>query len=164
MRCLQDLKEIGYQTGCGFMVGAPGQTPEMILEDLRFIQKFQPQMVGIGPFIPHKDTPFKDEPAGTAAMTLRLLAIIRLMMPDVLLPATTALSTVQGDGRLEGMKYGANVVMPNLSPSDVRAKYAIYENKASWGKEAAEGLKALDEELHTIGYHIDYARGDYNIK
>ena len=145
MRCLRDLKDIGYQVGCGFMVGAPFQTPEMLLKDLRFLQAFQPHMVGIGPFIPHRDTPFRDCPPGTAQMTLRLLAIIRLMLPHVLLPATTALGTVQSDGRQRGMGYGANVVMPNLSPLSVRKKYALYDNKISTGEEAAESVALLKQ-------------------
>ena len=161
MRCLQDLKEIGYQTGCGFMVGAPGQTPEMILEDLRFIQKFQPQMVGIGPFIPHKDTIYCHENPGSAALTLRLLAILRLMLPQVLLPATTALGTVMGDGRQQGMLYGCNVVMPNLSPSDVRKKYALYDNKISAGEEAAESVALLKKSMAAIGYQVVTDRGDW---
>jgi biotin synthase len=161
MRCLQDLKEIGYQTGCGFMVGSPGQTPEMILEDLRFIQDFQPQMVGIGPFIPHKDTVYCQENPGSAALTLRLLAILRLMLPRVLLPATTALGTVMGDGRQQGMRYGCNVVMPNLSPADVRKKYALYDNKISAGEEAAESVALLKKSMEAIGYQVVTDRGDW---
>ncbi len=161
MRCLQDLKEIGFQTGCGFMVGSPGQTPEMILEDLRFIQDFQPQMVGIGPFIPHKDTVYCQENPGSAALTLRLLAILRLMLPQVLLPATTALGTVMGDGRQQGMRYGCNVVMPNLSPSDVRKKYALYDNKISAGEEAAESVALLKKSMAAIGYQVVTDRGDW---
>ena len=161
MRCLKDLKEIGYQTGCGFMVGSPGQTPEMILEDLRFIQQFQPQMVGIGPFIPHQDTIYKNETPGSAALTLRLLAILRLMLPDVLLPATTALGTVMGDGRQQGMRYGCNVVMPNLSPSDVRKKYALYDGKISAGEEAAESVALLKKSMAAIGYEVVTDRGDW---
>ena len=161
MRCLQDLKEIGFQTGCGFMVGSPGQTPEMILEDLRFIQDFQPQMVGIGPFIPHKDTVYCQENPGSAALTLRLLAILRLMLPQVLLPATTALGTVMGDGRQQGMRYGCNVVMPNLSPSDVRKKYALYDNKISAGEEAAESVALLKKSMEAIGYQVVTDRGDW---
>lgn len=161
MRCLQDLKEIGYQTGCGFMVGSPGQTPEMILEDLRFIQQFQPQMVGIGPFIPHQDTAYKNERPGSAALTLRLLAILRLMLPQVLLPATTALGTVMGDGRQQGMRYGCNVVMPNLSPADVRKKYALYDNKISVGEEAAESVALLKDSMAAIGYNVVTDRGDW---
>lgn len=161
MRCLQDLKEIGYQTGCGFMVGSPGQTPEMILEDLRFIQRFQPQMVGIGPFIPHQDTAYKNERPGSAALTLRLLAILRLMLPQVLLPATTALGTVMGDGRQQGMRYGCNVVMPNLSPADVRKKYALYDNKISVGEEAAESVALLRSSMAAIGYEVVTDRGDW---
>lgn len=161
MRCLQDLKEIGYQTGCGFMVGSPGQTPEMILEDLRFIQQFQPQMVGIGPFIPHQDTAYKNERPGSAALTLRLLAILRLMLPQLLLPATTALGTVMGDGRQQGMRYGCNVVMPNLSPADVRKKYALYDNKISVGEEAAESVALLKDSMAAIGYNVVTDRGDW---
>ena len=161
MRCLRDLKDIGYQTGCGFMVGSPGQTPEMILRDLRFIQEFRPQMVGIGPFIPHKDTMYRDEKAGSAALTLRLLAILRLMLPDVLLPATTALGTVLGDGRQQGMLHGCNVVMPNLSPEDVREKYALYDNKLSFGAEAAESVQLLKASMAAIGHQVVTDRGDW---
>lgn len=161
MNCLSTLKEIGYQVGCGFMVGSPGQTPEMLLSDLRYLQKLQPHMVGIGPFIPHKDTPFRDQPAGTAEMTLRLLAIIRLMLPYVLLPATTALGTIQGDGRQRGMRYGANVVMPNLSPLSVRKKYALYDNKIATGEEAAESVALLKQSMRNVGYQVVTARGDW---
>ena len=161
MRCLSDLKDIGYQTGCGFMVGSPGQTPQMILEDLRFIQRFQPQMVGIGPFIPHCDTRYRNESPGSAALTLRLLAILRLMLPHVLLPATTALGTVLGDGRQMGMRYGCNVVMPNLSPADVRKKYALYDNKISAGEEAAESVALLKASMAAIGYEVVTDRGDW---
>jgi biotin synthase len=161
LRCLRDLKDIGYQTGCGFMVGSPGQTPQMILEDLRFIQDFQPQMVGIGPFIPHKDTRYRNEPPGSAALTLRLLAILRLMLPHVLLPATTALGTVLGGGRQMGMRYGCNVVMPNLSPADVRKKYALYDNKISAGEEAAESVALLKKSMASIGYQVVTDRGDW---
>ena len=161
MGCLKALKEIGYQVGCGFMVGSPEQTPEMILEDLRFIQQFQPQMVGIGPFIPHQDTMYKNEVPGSAALTLRLLAILRLMLPQVLLPATTALGTVMGDGRQQGMRYGCNVVMPNLSPADVRKKYALYDNKISAGEEAAESVAMLKRSMAAIGYEVVTDRGDW---
>ena len=161
MQCLRDLKDIGYQTGCGFMVGSPGQTPEMILKDLRFIRQLRPQMVGIGPFIPHKDTCYRDEPAGSAALTLRLLSILRLMDPDVLLPATTALGTVLGDGRQQGMKHGCNVVMPNLSPADVREKYALYDNKAAFGAEAAESVALLKASMAEIGHEVVTDRGDW---
>ena len=161
MRCLSDLKDIGYQTGCGFMVGSPGQTPGMILEDLRFIQRFRPQMVGIGPFIPHTDTRYRNESPGSAALTLRLLAILRLMLPHVLLPATTALGTVLGDGRQMGMRYGCNVVMPNLSPGDVRKKYALYDNKIYAGEEAAESVALLKASMAAIGYEVVTDRGDW---
>lgn len=160
--CLAALKRIGYQTGMGMMIGVKGQTIDHIVEDLQLIGHMQPEMVGIGPFLPHKATPLGTEPAGDLNLVLATIAIVRLMLPKALLPSTTALATLHPRGRLEGILSGANVVMPNLSPSNVRAKYAIYENKASWGKEAAEGLEALEKELETIGYHIDFARGDYN--
>lgn len=160
--CLAALKRIGYQTGMGMMIGVKGQTIGHIVEDLQLIGHMQPEMVGIGPFLPHKATPLGTEPAGDLNLVLATIAIVRLMLPKALLPSTTALATLHPRGRLEGILSGANVVMPNLSPSNVRAKYAIYENKASWGKEAAEGLEALEKELETIGYHIDFARGDYN--
>ena len=161
MRCISDLKKIGFQTGIGFMVGSPFQTPQNILQDLRYIQSLRPEMVGIGPFIPHKDTPFCDEPAGTARQTLRLLAIIRLMLPTVLLPATTALGTVSGDGRVRGMQFGANVVMPNLSPLSVRKKYMLYDNKIATGEEAAESVHLLRKTMNAIGYQVVTARGDW---
>ena len=160
--CLESLKRIGYQTGMGMMIGVKGQTIDHIVEDLQLIARMRPEMVGIGPFLPHRATPLGGEPAGDLRMVLATVAIVRLMLPKALIPSTTALATLSPRGRLEGILSGANVVMPNLSPSDIRAKYAIYENKASWGKEAAEGLAALEEELQTIGYHIDYARGDFN--
>lgn len=160
MRCLYDLKEIGYQVGCGFMVGSPWQTPENIAEDLQFIEKFQPHMVGVGPFIPHKDTPFRDKAAGSAETTLRLLSILRLMLPDVLLPATTALGTIASDGRERGIRAGANVVMPNLSPADARKKYVLYDNKLTDGDEAAENLAHLKRSMAAVGYEIVVDRGD----
>ncbi len=162
LECLRALKRCGYQTGMGMMIGVKGQTVDHIVEDLQLIEMMRPEMVGIGPFLPHKATPLGSEPAGDLNMVLATIAIVRLMLPKALLPSTTALATLHPRGRLEGILSGANVVMPNLSPSDVRAKYAIYENKASWGKEAAEGLEALERELEAIGYHIDFARGDYN--
>lgn len=161
MDCLKDLKEIGYQVGCGMMVGSPHQTVDHLLEDLRFLQEFQPHMVGIGPFLPHKDTPFGDRAPGSAEMTLRLLAIIRLMLPHVLLPATTALATAEVDGRERGILAGANVVMPNLSPADVRTKYMLYDNKRSFGSEAAECLELLRTSMEKIGYEVVTDRGDY---
>lgn len=160
-RCLKALKDIGYQTGCGFMVGSPNQTIETLYEDLQFIRSLQPQMVGIGPFIPHKDTPFADKPAGTLDQTLRLLSIIRLIHPHVLLPATTALGTIHPQGRELGILSGANVVMPNLSPSQVRKKYMLYNDKISTGEESAEGLEDLKRRMESIGYQVVVARGDY---
>lgn len=160
-RCLFDLKEIGYQTGCGFMVGSPYQTVESLYEDLMFIKELHPQMVGIGPFIPQKDTPFGDKEAGTMEMTLRLLSIIRLMHPYVLLPSTTALGTIHPKGREKGILAGANVVMPNLSPLDVRDKYKLYDNKICTGDEAAECRDCLQRRMESIGYEIVTDRGDY---
>jgi len=162
MRCLHDLKEIGYQVGCGFMVGSPFQTLENLFADLQFIRSFQPEMVGIGPFIPTTGTPFADRPSGTVDATLRLLAIIRLLHPRVLLPATTALGTLHPQGRELGILAGANVIMPNLSPAAQRADYSIYDNKLSTGSEAAETVKDTRKRLGKLGVEIPADRGDYN--
>ena len=161
LQCLYRLKKIGYQTGTGMMVGSPGQTVDHLVEDVLFIEQFRPEMIGIGPFIPHHDTPFASYPAGSVEMTLRLLSIFRLMHPAALIPATTALATLVADGRERGIQAGANVVMPNLSPTEQREKYSLYDNKASFGAEAAEGLRQLAERLNAIGYKISNSRGDY---
>lgn len=159
--CLYTLKELGYQAGAGFMLGSPYQTAENLADDLMFLQKLRPQMIGIGPFIPHHDTPFRDESAGSVELTLVLLAILRLLFPHVLLPATTALGTLCPGGRVLGIKAGANVIMPNLSPQNVRGKYLLYDNKLHSGAEAAEALELLKQEVAGIGYKIVAARGDY---
>lgn len=161
MQCLQDLRDIGYQVGCGMMVGSPGQKTEYLIKDLRFLQAFKPEMVGIGPFIPHRDTEYKDYAAGTAEMTVRLLSIIRLLLPETLLPATTALGTVDPLGREKGLLAGANVVMPNLSPSDVRGKYLLYDNKICTGEEAAECINCMSRRVQSIGYEVVKDRGDH---
>ena len=161
MECLRNLKEIGFQTGCGFMVGSPFQTNRHIAKDLKFIEEFKPQMCGIGPFIPHKDTPFKDYPAGTAEMTCYLLSIIRLIHPKILLPATTALGTIMNGGREKGILSGANVVMPNLSPISVRKKYMLYNGKISTGDEAAEAVNNLALSMKKIGFEVVTDRGDF---
>lgn len=161
LQCLRDLKEIGFQTGAGFMVGSPYQTTECIVRDFRFLQELKPQMVGLGPFIPHHATPLKDFPAGSTERTLLCLSIVRLLLPNVLLPATTALATIDGDGRIKGMNAGCNVVMPNLSPMEDRSKYLLYDNKATSGEEAAESLRALREHLAAAGYEVVIDRGDY---
>ncbi len=160
LRSLRDLREIGFQTGCGFMVGSPGQTPETLAEDLRFLSEFRPAMGGIGPFIPHADTPFADEPAGSVEQTLFLLSLVRILLPGVLLPATTALGSLAADGRERGILAGANIVMPNLSPRDVREKYMLYNNKLSSAAEAAENLADLERRLQGIGRRIVVSRGD----
>lgn len=160
MKCLHDLKETGFQTGCGFMVGSPYQTPQTLAADLKFLEEFRPDMCGIGPFITHKDTPFKDMPSGTLEETLFLLSLIRLMLPYVLLPATTALGTIHPQGREQGILAGANVVMPNLSPISVRKKYELYDNKICTGDEAAESRQQLSERMQSIGYELVTARGD----
>lgn len=159
-KCLWDLKEIGYQVGTGFMVGSPYQTAENLADDMLFLKKLNPQMVGIGPFIPHHDTPFANEPAGTAELTLFMLGLIRLMIPRVLLPATTALGTILPDGREKGILAGANVVMPNLSPPQVRENYLLYDNKLCTGDEAAESLNNLAQRMESIGCQIAVSRGD----
>ena len=161
IRCLYDLKAIGYQVGCGFMVGSPGQTVDTLYEDLQLILDLQPQMVGIGPFIPHQDTPFSDKEGGTLERTLRLLSLIRLLHPHVLLPATTALGTIHPKGRERGIQAGGNVVMPNLSPTDVRKKYMLYDNKICTGDEAAECRFCMQKRMESIGYEVVVDRGDF---
>ncbi len=160
IQCLYDLHEIGYQVGCGFMVGSPYQTPRTLAEDMVFIERFSPEMCGIGPFIPHKDTPFRNETAGTLEETLYLLSLLRLQKPNILLPATTALGTIDPLGREKGMKAGANVVMPNLSPTAVRKKYMLYDNKICTGDESAQCRHCLDLRMESVGYQVVVARGD----
>ncbi len=160
-RCLYDLKKIGFQTGCGFMVGAPGASAETYAEDFLFIKELSPQMVGIGPFLPHCDTPFANMSAGDYETTLFFLSLIRIMEKRVLLPATTALGTLKEGGREQGILSGANVVMPNLSPLEVRKKYMLYNNKISTGDESAQSVAHLKESLAKIGYEVVNARGDY---
>ncbi len=160
MQCLRDLREVGFQVGAGFMVGSPFQTMEHLVQELRFVEDFKPDMCGIGPFIPHHDTPFRDEPAGTLDMTLYLLSLIRLIYPNVLLPATTALGTIDPRGREKGMLAGANVVMPNLSPVAVRKQYELYDNKICTGEESAQCKGCLGLRMNLIGYEISVDRGD----
>lgn len=159
-QCLWDLKKIGYQVGTGYMVGSPFQTAENLADDMLFLEELNPQMVGIGPFIPHHDTPFKDQAAGTLELTLYMLGLIRLMLPKVLLPATTALGTIDEKGRELGILAGANVVMPNLSPENVRKDYLLYDNKICTGSEAAECRMDLENRMHAIGYQVVCHRGD----
>jgi biotin synthase len=159
-QCLWDLKDIGYQVGTGFMVGSPFQTPENLADDMLFLKELDPQMVGIGPFIPHHETPFSQNSAGTLELTLFMLGLIRLMLPKVLLPATTALGTIAGNGREKGILAGANVVMPNLSPTDVRKDYLLYDNKICTGDEAAECRMCMENRMNRIGYQVVVDRGD----
>ena len=161
LRCLRDLKEIGYQTGCGIMVGSPGQTPAALARDMVFMQEFAPEMIGVGPFLPHRDTPLSGEPAGSVELTLLVLALCRLMLPDVLLPATTALGTAQSDGRIRGVLAGCNVVMPNLSPAAVRKHYMLYDNKAGTGMTPEQSVRLLQTQMAGIGYEVAIGRGDY---
>lgn len=161
INCIRTLKEIGFQTGCGFMVGSYGQSIEYIVEDLLFIKELKPEMVGIGPFLVHHDTPFRNQSNGDLRLTLFILSLIRIMLKDVLLPATTALATLDKNGRIEGIKHGCNVIMPNLSPVTVRKKYSLYDNKLASGQEACEGLNDLIESCAKEGYTIVFERGDY---
>lgn len=159
--CLYDLKEIGYQVGAGFMIGSPYQTVENIAEDLLFMKKLEPEMIGIGPFIPHKDTPFSKFPSGQLELTLILIGILRFMLPNALIPSTTALGTIHPKGREMGILAGANVVMPNLSPVGIRNKYLLYDNKICTGDEAAESILNLKNSIKKIGYEIVVDRGDF---
>ena len=161
LRCLKDLKEIGYQTGCGIMVGSPGQTPETLAKDMIYMQEFDPQMVGVGPFLPHQDTPFREEKAGSVELTLLILALCRIMLPHALIPSTTALGTVESEGRKLGVLAGCNVVMPNLSPAHVRKKYMLYDNKAGTDLTAQQGIALLRRQMEEIGYDVVIGRGDF---
>ncbi len=158
--CLYNLKDIGFQVGCGMMIGSPYQTIENMVEDLEFIKELSPQMVGMGPFISHKDTPFKDAESGSVNMTLNLISIVRLMLPNILIPSTTALGTLDNKGREKGILAGANVLMPNLSPVSVRKKYMLYDNKICTGDEAAHCKHCLQKRIEGIGYEIVTDRGD----
>ncbi|MDO5146179.1 MAG: [FeFe] hydrogenase H-cluster radical SAM maturase HydE [Eubacteriales bacterium] len=160
MQCLKDLKELGFQVGAGFMVQSPGQELKNLAKDLFFLQEFRPEMVGMGPFIPHHETKFAAEPAGSMELTLFLLSVIRIMLPEVLLPATTALGTLGEGGRERGLLAGANVIMPNLSPEKNRKDYSLYDNKIATGEEAAEGLEALKKSVSAVGRSIVFERGD----
>ena len=160
MDCLRALRDAGFQVGCGFMVGSPFQTAECLAADLKFLEEFRPEMCGIGPFIPHHDTPFRDMPAGTPELTVYLLSVIRLILPGVLLPATTALGTIAPDGRERGILAGANVIMPNLSPVSVRKKYELYDNKLCTGDESAQNCASLRRRMEKLGYRIAVGRGD----
>lgn len=161
IRCLKDLKAIGFQVGAGFMVGLPGQTNEDFVNDLFFLKELDPHMVGIGPFMPQKETPLAEEKAGTAETTYILLSIIRLLLPKVLLPATTALGSISPLGRENGLKSGANIVMPNLSPVNVRDKYLLYDGKICTGDEAAHCRYCIEGRIHSAGYEVDMSRGDH---
>lgn len=161
IRCLHDLKDIGYQIGAGFMIGLPNQTNEDFVKDLIFLKELQPHMVGIGPFIPQSDTPLADEKGGTAEKTCILLSLIRLLLPEVLLPATTALGSINNKGREQGLKSGANVVMPNLSPTSVREKYALYDGKICTGDEAAQCRNCIENRISAAGYRVDMSKGDH---
>lgn len=160
IKCLYDLKAIGYEVGAGFMVGLPEQKKEDLVRDLMFVKKLNPHMCGIGPFIPHKDTPLAKEKGGTLDDTITMLALVRLLLPKVLLPATTALGSIDAIGREKGIKAGANVVMPNLSPKDVRVKYALYDGKICTGDEAAECRRCIEGRINKIGFEIEVGRGN----
>ena len=160
VKCLNDLKKIGFQVGAGFMVGSPYQTDNELVSDLLFLKEFNPHMVGIGPFIPHIDTKFKDYKHGDLRKTILMLAITRLLLPKCLLPATTALASIDPNGRKQGLKSGCNVIMPNLSPKEFRKQYSLYNNKLSTGKEAFEYHKELEISLELLGLKVDYSRGD----
>lgn len=161
MRCLRDLKNLGYQVGCGMMIGSPYQTAESLAEDMMFIQSFKPHMIGMGPFIPQHDTPFGNEKGGSVEMTLFMISLVRLALPNALIPATTALGTLDPLGREKGAEAGANVTMPNLSPVSVRKKYALYDNKICTGEEAAECLGCLMNRFGKVDRQIVFSRGDY---
>ena len=160
-KCLADLKETGFQVGAGIMVGSPGQTWETVASDMEFMHGLQPHMIGIGPFLPHHSTPFRDKPSGRLNDTLFIVALTRLMLPQALIPSTTALATLHPDGRDMGLLSGANVIMPNLSPEGVRRKYMLYDNKRAFGSEAAQALRDIETALAKIDRRASMARGDH---
>lgn len=161
LRCIATLKRLGFQTGTGIMVGSPYQTTDHIIEDLHYMHSIQPEMIGIGPFIPNSATPFAKHPHGSIELTTRLISILRLMFPNANIPSTTALASLSPDGRNKGLAAGANVVMPNITPMDYRKDYSIYDNKAAYGSEAAEGLALLSAEVAEIGLELTTEKGDY---
>lgn len=161
LQCLRNLKKLGYQTGAGMMVGSPGSSFHTLAEDMVLISSLKPEMVGIGPFIPHHDTPFRDEKKGSVSLTLRMLALVRILDPHILLPSTTALGTADDNGQIRGLDAGANVIMPNLTPLSVRSKYLLYDNKKITGDESAENLETLKKDLLRHGYEPSLTRGDY---
>ena len=161
MRCLRDLKSLGYQVGCGVMIGSPYQTSECLADDMIFLGEFKPEMIGLGPFLPHSDTPFRDEPKGSYETTLFMISLCRLMLPEALIPATTALGTIRGNGREQGVLAGANVIMPNLSPVQVRDKYMRYDNKICTGDSSSECRGCIENRMEAIGYKVVISRGDH---
>lgn len=161
IKCLYNLKEIGYQVGAGMMIGAPYQTMRNLAEDFVFLCEFKPHMAGMGPFIPHKDTEFRDKKAGTLGLTLLCLSLTRIMLPNVLLPATTALGSINPIGREKGVLAGANVIMPNLSPTEVRKNYLLYDNKICVNDESSQCKNCINARMVKIGYEVEVARGDY---
>ena len=161
IRCLYDLKELGYQTGAGMMVGSPGSSSRTLAEDMVFLSSLKPEMVGIGPFIPHSSTPFRDEKRGSVDLTLRMVSLVRLALPHAMIPSTTALATASSDGQLQGILHGANVIMPDITPQSERSKYMIYDGKKITGDEAGENLRQIAEGMESIGYKLSMERGDY---
>ena len=161
IRCLYDLKELGYQTGAGMMVGSPGSSSRTLAEDMVFLSSLKPEMVGIGPFIPHSATPFRDEKRGSVDLTLRMVSLVRLALPHAMIPSTTALATASSDGQLQGILHGANVIMPDITPPAERGKYMIYDGKKITGDEAGENLRQIAESMESIGYELSMGRGDY---
>ena len=161
IRCLHDLKKLGYQTGAGMMVGSPGSSIRTLAEDMVFMRSLDPEMVGIGPFIPHSSTPFRNESRGSVELTLRMISLVRIMLPHAMIPATTALATASEDGQLQGILHGANVIMPDITPKEERAKYMIYDGKKITGDEAGENLAKIAGRISTIGYELSMERGDY---
>ncbi len=160
MECLKDLKDLGFQTGAGFMVGLPGYETKDYVKDLRFLKNLQPEMVGIGPFIPHADTEMKHCKSGDLKTVILILAMVRLLLPKVLLPATTALSTIDSEGRKKGLNAGANVIMPNLTPGIYREDYSLYNEKMITGSESVEELELIKKQLEDYGYICDMSKGD----
>lgn len=160
IKSLYILKKIGYQVGSGFLIGLPSLKLEDYYKDLIFLKKLKPHMIGIGPFIPHINTPLKNEKGGSSYDTITLIAILRLLLPDVLLPATTALVTLDPNSRNLAFRAGANVIMPNISPLSSRKKYTLYNGKAFLGDEAGEEMEIIIKHIKEAGFIPVLSKGD----
>lgn len=160
-RCLLDLGRLDYEVGSGIMVGLPGQSLESIAEDLLFFKELKIDMAGIGPFIPHPDTPLKDEKGKEFHLSLRTMALMRLLLPDINIPATTAMETLHPDGRIIALKCGANVIMPNVTEGEYRQLYQLYPGKAGVNETPLHSKTSIGAKIEAIGRKIGTGYGNH---